>query len=95
VVAEVLLELTPHGRDRIGEEVIGQPRIEGASGAQQGNVGDLLQVLGRDATIPEPGGDAPGDRHVEQDYLLDRAFADHWVGCPCRAAQQLVGGAVP
>ena len=49
--------------------------VELACGLGQGQVGDLVKILVRDAAAAVAGGDRVGDPHVELDHLGEEASA--------------------
>ena len=70
VVAEVATHLAADGRDGVAQEVGRALGVEPADGLDQSEVGDLLEILDRDAARPVAASHVDSDLHVDLDHLV-------------------------
>nr|WP_246535803.1 hypothetical protein [Nocardioides aquaticus] len=81
--------------DREGQQVLTAVGVVGGHGPDQGEVGDLGEVLQGDAALGVAPGDGLGDLHVELDHGVQQAVALHRVATVGRrgGGREQLGGA--
>jgi len=91
MVTEVLAHLASHGRHREGDELAALGGIETVRGPCESRVGDLSQILPGDPSARVARDHGIGQRHVQDDDLVEQATPLLGVVGREHATEQLVG----